>query len=164
MDAEYRAQLEEQLKIQRRLLHAQQMKLARAGFSADPSLEIMAEDLQAEVDDLEAQLGIERYTPPPRRPATRYEPRPMPEPEFRARVVGQQTHARQADIDHHFTLLKTYRGNLAHYRTQAKAFGGIELAPPITRHGMNEGRAGIAQAKAALRQLGVEPDDLPGDE
>jgi hypothetical protein len=61
-------------------------------------------------------------------------------------------------------LLNTHRRNLAHYRAQAKAYGGVEFAPPITRHGMATAREEIRGRKAILRQLGQTVEDLPGDE
>jgi hypothetical protein len=164
MDTEYEAQLREELRTTRRLLHERRMQLAKAGSYADPSIKIAAEDLEREVWRLEDRLGIDRPQPATRRPAARYETQPEPEPVFQERVVGRQTAARQHDIDHQMNLLKIHRANLAHYRAQARAFGGIDFAPPMTRNGMNEQRDSIARIKQALGRLGVEIDDLPGDE
>lgn len=162
MEDEYKEQLREQLKMKRRLLHEREMQLARMGISADPSIIFARDDLKAECAEIEARLGI--VHPQSQSPRTSYNLPPIPERDFAAEQGQARKSAKQADITHHQTLLRTHRQNLAHYRAQAKAYGGIELAPPITRHGMREGREGITQAKEALRALGVQVDDLPGDE
>lgn len=161
MDDEYRAQVTEQLRALRRLQHADQMTLARMGISADPSITLRVQDRQQKIAQIEARLGIQHPVPVPRP-----EPEPIPTPRrvYEEQIAQRQERARQADIDHHMRLLATHRGTLAHYRAQAKYHGGIDLAPPITRHGMNEARAGINQAKRNLEALGVAIDHLPGDE
>lgn len=159
MDDEYRAQLTEQLRALRRLQHTDQMMLARMGISADPSITLRVEDREREIAQIESRLGIQHPMP-----TRQLEPEPQPRRVYEQQVAQRQERARQADVDHHMKLLATHRANLAHYRAQAKAFGGIDLAPPITRHGMNEARAGIAQAKRNLEALGVTIDNLPGDE
>lgn len=61
-----------------------------------------------------------------------------------------------SEIKHQRDLLTIYRRNLAHYQRQADAYGGLEFAPPITRHGINEANARIAEIEARLRAAGVE--------
>lgn len=162
MDEEYRSQLTEQLRALRRLQHQDRLALARAGFSADPSIVIRAEDRQKEIDQIEAQLGIEQPQPTPS-PRPTYSP-PIPRREFEAGIAQRQESERQRDINHQMTLLQTHRRNLAHWRAQAKDHGGISLAPLITHNGMIAERDGIARTKAALAALGVAVEDLPGDE
>lgn len=163
MDEEYRAQLTEQLRALRRLQHADKLALAKTGMYADPSLTIRIEDREKEIAQIEARLGIEHPQPAPRRAPT-YEPQPAPRREFDMDITRRQEGARQDDINHQMTLLEIHRRNLAHYRAQAKDHGGINLAPPITRNGMNEARRNIARIKSVLEGLGVVINDLPGDE
>jgi len=164
MDEVYEAQLRERLTFQKRLLNERLLQLAKAGIYADPSIKMAAEDLQKEIREMEAELGIDRPAPAPYRPAPRYEAPPEPEPRFQERMVGQGQRMRQADIEHQMGLLKIHRGNMAHYRAQARAHGGVDLAPPMTRNGMREQRDAIARIKQALERLGQAVDDLPGDE
>ena len=164
MDEEYRAQLTEQLHMVRRLQNADKLARATYGISADPSLIIRIEDREQEIADLEARLGIRHPAPARAVERERYTPPPTPQWQHAEQIAQRQERARQGDIDHQMPLLKTYRSNLAHYRTQARSFGGIELAPPITRHGMNEARDGIIRTKHALEAQGVVIDNLPGDE
>lgn len=161
MDEAYKMQLIEQLSVERRLLAADKMTRAKYGISCDPAIIIRIEDREREIAILETRLGI-TWRAPVRREID--EPPPQPRQQFEWQIAAQQKRARQQDIEHQMTLLRTHRANLAHYRSQARAFGGIELAPPITRHGLNEGRDGISRCKDALRQLSVAIDDLPGDE
>lgn len=114
--------------------------------------------LEEEIAALEAQLGIVR----PATPA--YTPRSISDEEHARKISDQQRAARQSDIDHQLKLLQTYRGNLAHYIRQARAYGSIDLAPPMTGHGIAASRAGVTAAKRALFDLGVEVENLPGDE
>lgn len=159
----------EELATKRRALQAVRLQLARFGISAPINLIMDEEDLVKDIRAIERELGIEQTPTIQERRASvpstpRYQAQPEPEPVFQQRIAQQQTSARQADIQHQFTLLKTYRANMAHYRAQAKAFGGVDLAPPMTRNGMNEQRSGIQQCKENLRKLGQDVDDLPGDE
>lgn len=160
---------QEELATKRRALNAVRLQLARFGISAPVNLIMDEEDLVKDIRAIEHELGIsqtptinERRASVPTAP--RYQEPVTPEPVFQQRIAQQQSSARQADIQHQFTLLTTHRSNMAHYRAQAKAFGGIDLAPPMTRNGMNEQREGIARCKANIRQLGQPVDDLPGDE
>lgn len=162
LEQEYQDQLRELLRAKRRELHGYEMKLAKMGLYADPSIEITAEDLRKECRALEQQLGIAQPAPAPYTP--RYSPAPIPAEDFARQMAAQQERQRQQEAAHHMTLLTTYRRNMAHWRAQAKAYGGIDLAPPVTRHGMNDARQGIADAKRALERLGVAVDTLPGDE
>lgn len=158
----------EELTMKRRALNMIRLDIAKKGISADPYLRIEEEDLVAEIRAIEHELGIAQ-TPTlqerrQRAAPARYVPPPVPEPVFRERIAGEQMNARQADITHQMGLLKIHRSNMAHYRAQARAFGGIDLAPPMTRNGMAEQRERIAQIKSTLRGYGVEIDDLAGDE
>ena len=67
------------------------------------------------------------------------------------------------DINHLCDLLAIHRGNLAHWRQQAIAHGGLALAPAITRTSLAAERAHVAAVKARLRQLGKAIADEPGD-
>ncbi len=61
-------------------------------------------------------------------------------------------------------LLMAHRNNLNYLLQQAAAYGGLPFAPLATANSIAAARAGIAQAKAALRaQSVIEPDD-PYDE
>lgn len=166
--------LREDYDLKRRAYHETRLQLARLGISADPAIIIRAQDLAAELVELEARLGITQsvvmtsdlpYRLRQRRSAelTAEELRQR-EAQHQARITAEQQGARHKDAEHHLNLLKIHRANLAHYRAQAKAFGGVEFAMPITRHGIGEARAGISDTKAALRALGIAVDDLPGDE
>lgn len=155
MDYEYQAQLEEELRTARRLLHGDKMIAALAGMYCDPSVLMRIEDREKEIAQLEGRLGIRQpepvYRTPPRReyvaPA-RYEPAP------------ELARQRGADTAHHVKMLGIHRANLAHYVRQARAYGNPDLAPPITQHGITEARAGIAKEKRALRGMGVAVDDF----
>lgn len=163
LEQEHREQLTELLRAKRKELHVAEMQLARMGeLYAPVGMIIQRDDLKRECRALEQQLGIERQAPAPYTP--RYSPAPIPAEDFARQMAAQQERQRQQEAAHHMTLLTTYRRNLAHWRAQAKAYGGIDLAPPVTRHGMNEARQGIADAKRALERLGVAVDTLPGDE
>ena len=149
-------------------------QLAMYGISADPSITIRAQNLAAELIELETRLGIPASTVMPGdlpyRMRRRAEPTPTREGlrprenEYQERIDADRQHARRQDVEQQLNLLKIYRANLAHYRAQAKAYGGVEQAMPITRHGIGMAKAGISAAKAALHALGVEIEDLPGDE
>ena len=67
------------------------------------------------------------------------------------------------DINHLCDLLAIHRGNLAHWRQQAIAHGGLALAPAITRTSLAAERAHVAAVKTRLRQLGKAIADEPGD-
>lgn len=164
MDSEYRSQLEEQLRTLRRLQHEDRMTEARYGLSADPSLKIRIEDRAQEIAGIEAQLGIERPRPAPQSTPIYRRADPVPEPAFRERITSRHTQQRQQEIEHHVSLLGIHRRNLAHYREQAKAYGGVALAPPVTRNGMSGERAQIARIKRILRDYGEDVADLAGDE
>lgn len=163
MDNEYRSQLEERLRVLRRLQHADKMTEAKSGINADPSLVIRIEDRAKEIVQIEAELGIERPAAQQAPPAYR-RIEPLPTPIFRERVVSQHTRQRQDDIEHQINLLGIHRRTLAHFRAQAKAYGGVDFAPPMTRNGMNEARVEISRIKVILRGYGEQVDDLAGDE
>ena len=162
MDEEYKTQLTEQLRALRRLQHGDEMTQTRYGISCEPSILMRIEDRAKEIRAIEARLGIEWPAPPA--VERRYEPAPRPRQDHEAQIARRQERARQNDVAHEMNLLETHRANMAHYRRQARAYGGTDLAPPITQHGINEARVGIAHAKRALDQLGVAIDNLPGDE
>lgn len=158
MDKEYQDQLEERLRMERRLLHHDIMIRARYGISTEPAVLMRIEDREKEVRRLESLLGIAQpaYQEPPRRqeyvaPPPRYRPEPD---------LAQQ---RGVDTQHHVKLLGIHRANLSHYTEQARAFGGVQFAPPIARHGIAEAKAGIAQEKRTLRGLGVAVEDFEGE-
>lgn len=159
MDDEYREQLREQLREKRRVLHILELKLARQGMCADPSVIMEAEDIRDAVAAIEARLGIEWPAPP--RAARRHEA-PMPAPLFERAVGDRQERARQESIKHELTMLELHRQNLKHYRNQQQQMGAF--APPMVTHGLREARTGIHAAKDALRGYGVDVDDLSGDE
>lgn len=157
--------LQEELRGARQALHLTRLQLARYGIGAPVHLILDEKDLAKKVAQLEAALGIPQTEPrelPQPAPAPRYVP-PPPRDYEREREEGRQRE-RQADINHQLELLRIHRRSLAHVRAQAKAYGGIDLAPQITRFGMQEAREGITQAKRALDQLGGAYDNLPGDE
>lgn len=152
-----------ELKTKRRALRETRLQLARFGIGAPVHLIIQEQDLAKEVRAIERELGIEQ-TPTIRErgigpPAPRYT-----EPDFQERMDTQQAKQRQKDIEHQLGLLGIHRRNLAHYQQQAKRFGGVDLAPPITRSGIEEGRGNIARIKDILRSYGIEVEDLAGDE
>lgn len=156
MDYEYRAQLEEELRMARRLLYGDKMIYAKAGMYCDPSVLIRIEDREKEIAQLEGRLGIRQpepvYRAPPRREYVAPRPTYQPEPEL--------SRQRGADTAHHVRMLGIHRTNLAHYVRQARAYGNPDLAPPITQHGITEARAGIRQEKRTLRGMGVAVDDF----
>lgn len=158
MDREHQNQLEEQLRVARRLYHHDKMIQARSGISCDPSVLMRIEDREKEIAQLEARLGIRQPEPPPpprRREYVAPAPRYRPEPELERQ--------RNDDTAHHVKLLGIHRKNLAHYIQQARAFGGIDFAPPVARHGIEEARQGIAKEKHTLRGMGVPVDDFEGE-
>ncbi len=142
----------------KRTLHKLRMQQAMYGGFAPVSILNQIEDTEREITRVEHARGI--YRPPP----VPYAPRVPTVEEHKAMIEIQERAAWQRAIDHQMTLLKTYRGNLAHYIRQARAYGSIDLAPPITLHGINESRAGIRAAKNALLDLEIEIADLPDDE
>lgn len=161
--------LRQELRTKRRALQETRIQMSRYGIGAPVNLITDEKDLAADVRAIERQLGIEQTpTIQERRqsaPAPRYDvPTPTPEPVFRERIAGQQTAARQSDIEHQMKLLAIHRRNMAHYRDQARAFGSIALAPPMTRNGMDEQRDAISRIKQTLHGYGVEIEDLSGDE
>ena len=158
MDEEYRAQLEEQLRVERRLLHHDKMNQARMGINCDSSVLMRIEDREQVIAGLEAQLGIERPAPRVSRQEYRESPRPRYQP---APDLAQQ---HDADVRHQVKMLGIFRANLAHYQQQARAYGGIDYAPTITQHGIREAMEGITRAKRILRGYGIQVDDLRGDE
>jgi hypothetical protein len=109
----------------------------------------------------EVQAALAPPTPVYRQ---RYEPPLEPAPVFERRIASQQASARQKDIEHQMNLLAIHHSNAAHYRSQARYFGSLDAAPPMTRHGLQEAYAGIAQIKEVLRGYGVDVQDLAGDE
>jgi hypothetical protein len=152
MDEELRAQLQAELREKRRALSVLEMKLARYGIDAPVGITMDAEDMRKAVAALEAELGIKWPVPAPEPiHRQRYEPPPESAPVFERRVAEQQTRARQQEIAHQIRLLGIHRLQMAHYREQARYFGGLAAAPPMTRHGMQEAREGIAQIKRVLR-------------
>jgi hypothetical protein len=64
---------------------------------------------------------------------------------------------RNEEIAHLRRLQAIHQGNLAHWQGQAKAYGGLEFAPPITRTGMENEAAELRKVAQRLRDLGVEP-------
>ena len=60
-------------------------------------------------------------------------------------------------------LLATHRGTLRHLLQQAAAYGGLAFAPPPTRHGIAEARAGIKRCKDTLRGWGSVVEDQADD-
>ena len=64
---------------------------------------------------------------------------------------------RDEEIAHLRRLQAAHRQNLAHYQQQAKAYGGLDFAPPITRNGMEQEAAELRKVARRLRDLGVEP-------
>lgn len=147
--------LEEQLATARRLWHHDKMIQARQGISCDPAVLMRIEDREKEIAGLERQLGIAQppvYQEPRRR---EYAPRYRPEPDLERQ--------RGADTAHHVELLRIHRQNLSHYTQQARAFGGVQFAPPICSHGIQEAKAGIAKEKRTLRAAGIRVDDFEGE-
>jgi len=63
-----------------------------------------------------------------------------------------------SEIAHLRNMLKIHRRNRAHYLMQAKAYGGIDLAPPITRYGLEEADREIAQLVKKLKEYGEEAE------
>lgn len=156
--------MQDELRQARHALHLTRLQLARYGVGAPVHLIMDEKDLEKKVAQLEAALG-QTPTEPRQLPEA---PRqaaytPPPRDHEREREAGRERE-RQKDIDHQLELLRIHRRNLAHNRAQAKAYGGIDLAPQITRFGMQEARDGIIQAKRNLDQLGGAYDNLPGDE
>ena len=157
MDYEYQAQLEEELRAARRLLHGDKMIAAKAGMYCDPAVLLRIEDREKQIAQIEERLGIRQPVPTYRAPSRREyvaptRPRYEPAPEL-ARQRGD-------DTAHHVKMLGIHRSNLAHYVRQARAYGGTDLAPPITQHGIEEARQGIAREKRVLRAAGVAVDDF----
>lgn len=157
---------QEELEMKKRVLCHIRLDLAKKGISADPYLRIEEEDLVAEIRAIERELGRDQtptlqqrraYVPPPR-----YEAPPVPEPIFQARMAGQQTKARQGDIEHQMNLLNIHRRNLGYLRAQLKELGAY--APPYMRNGVAEAQREIQNKKNVLRDMGQVVDDLPGDE
>src|SRR6266508_4702280 len=72
--------------------------------------------------------------------------------------------AEQDTIIQQQDLLQAHRRTLAHLLQQAELHGGGALAPPHVVNGIDQARAEIRQLKAALRALGTEAADAPGDE
>ena len=60
--------------------------------------------------------------------------------------------------------LAAHRQTAAHEAQRAARYGGAHAAPPEIAANLADARANIARLKADLRDLGVEVDDLPGDE
>src|SRR5262245_7261223 len=69
----------------------------------------------------------------------------------------------QEHIENERRILETYRKTLAYYRIRI-ARTGINHAPPEITSGLAEARLGVQKTKANLRLMGVEVEDLPGDE
>lgn len=158
LDPEYRQQLQEELRIKRRLLHEREMQRARGGASVDPAVTIAAEDLQAEIATLEARLGIER----PRLARQPIYTAPPPARDFAAEEERARTSARQSDITHQLELLRITRQRLSVLRGQVRRLG--DHAPSHMLMELAEGRGRISEIKRALDQLGAAYDNLPGDE
>lgn len=152
--------LRDELRTKRRALNAVRLQLARYGYEAPVHLTLEEEDLAKEVRAIERELSAEQT---PTLQERRGGP-PVPETVFRERIAERQTKARQADIDHQMTLLTIHRRNLAFLREQARYHGGNAAAPLATQNGIQDARASIAGHKRSLREMGVEVDDLPGDE
>lgn len=163
LDDEYRAQLTEQLRAQRVILHELEMQIATLGeMHAPVGIIVQRNNAKRTVQDLEQRLGIEQPTPPPQ-PRPRYvSPPPEPAWSFQAQYTARQVSERQRDITHQLNLLDIYRRNLKHYRNQAELMGAF--APPMVGHGIREAQQGIEKAKAALRSYGQAVEDLAGDE
>lgn len=158
--------LQEELQMKKRALHYIRIDLAMKGISADPYLRIEEENLCADIRAIERELGIAQTPTIPERRAQsaqpRYEAPPEPEPVFQQRMVGQQTKARQADIEHQMRLLDIHRRHLGHLRAQLRELGAY--APPYVRSGADEQMSAIARIKRILRDMCQAIDDLPGDE
>lgn len=164
LDSEYRAQLIEQRKMKRRILHELEMKKALYGVSAEPNIIIQAENLVREIRSIEIELGESPTPTTAERRATPVPPRQVePEPVFQERMTQKQMSARHADIEHQMTLLNIHRGNLGHLRAQMRELGAF--APPYVRNGVDEQRAAIVRIKGILRTTyGQTVEDLEGDE
>jgi hypothetical protein len=157
LDPEYRAQLEEQLRELRQIHHYDELHAAQRGISTEPYILIRMKQRAEQIAQIKALLGMADAPPPPRRQEYVAPARPAyrPEPDLRAQ--------RGADVQHHVKMLGIHRGNLAHYTEQARAFGGVRFAPPVTRHGIEEAKEGVAREKRTLRGLGVSVDDFEGE-
>ena len=157
---------QEELTMKRRALQEIRLQLARYGIGAPVNLIIDEQDLAKDIRAIERELGIgQTPTIQERRSAPvppRYEPQPEPEPVFQQRLAGQQSIARQADIDHQMNLLNIHRRNLAHLRAQMKELGAF--TPPYVRNGIGSAQDEIANRKFILRSYGVTVDNLAGDE
>lgn len=159
--------LREELRTKKRALGETRIQLARYGVSAPVNLILDEQDLAREVRTIEEELG-ETQTPTIReRRATPVEQpryRPMP-PTDHERATGERlARQKQGDIDHQVTLLGIHRLNMQHLREQARAYGGVALAPLVTQNGVNEQREAISRIKATLRSYSVDVEDLAGDD
>lgn len=68
------------------------------------------------------------------------------------------------EVQHQFVLLAAHRANLKHWRKQAVAYGGYELAPPITKNGTNECVTNIRRIRKTLIDWGYAIDLQEGEE
>jgi hypothetical protein len=150
MDHEYQAQLEEQLRVERRLLHHDIMKRAQYGISTDPSVLMRIEDREKEIARLEARLGIAQPV---------YQARPEPRRAYRPEPDLRQQHS--VDVQHHVKLLGIHRANLGHLKEQLRQLGAY--APPYVRTSIQEAQQGIAKEKRTLREAGVAVEDFEGE-
>lgn len=155
----------DELRTTRRTLAVLNNQIARHGeMNAPVHMILERQDAEKRIAQLEKMLGIEQPQQPVHQPASRPVVKPTSQPDFNRYIEDSKIEARRSDIRHQLNLLNIHRATLAHWIAQAKAYGGIELAPPITRNGMNEARRNIVQVKRALDQLGGSYDNLPGDE
>lgn len=160
-------QLHEELKTKKRALGEIRLQLARYGIGAPINLVLDEQDLVKEIRAIEQELGLSP-TPTIRERrggstgvARRYE---APAVDHERVTRERLTRQRQGDIDHQITLLGIHRRNMQHFRNQARAHGGVALAPLVTQNGIEEQRGAIARIKDILRGYGVEVEDLAGDE
>lgn len=61
-----------------------------------------------------------------------------------------------AEIKHLKSLLSIHRRNYVHYKMQARAHGGIEFAPAITRNSIENTEREIERIERQLIAAGVE--------
>jgi hypothetical protein len=64
---------------------------------------------------------------------------------------------RDEEIAHLRRLQAIHRKNLAHYQQQARAYGGLDLAPSITRMSIEHEAAELRKVAQRLRDLEVLP-------
>lgn len=153
-------ELQDQLLQKRRALRHLETQASQYGGKTNAPLHIwnQMDELAQEIDVLEQRLGIIRP------PAPVYRQHIPSAAEHAQRIADEQRAAHQADIDHQMSMLRIYRRNLTYLQEQADAYGSLRLSPPIVRNQIDATRAGIAKAKRALAELGVDIETLPSDE